>query len=874
MVLGFIKGFISETLSNQKTVKRNALIQIVIATLAFIMLVRVYPMRAMQKHTHSKQQAVDLSGMDLSGEEFTSDDKKLQTVYFAEEHLYRLTLYVNCAMPEGKPAAGTVLFRLYDETFSCVYEEDYSCKDIERDGYLRAAPDMEVDAGKPYYYEILVPKDCPAKLALPVADKNALAQAENGTLYIDGIINDAVCLIADFDYSQPLSVWGILLYGMLIIIMAVMLYILVMWAVYYYDWKFAAYHGRLAKCARIGASMLVGAAAVYLLIESVLLNRFGGAGLDRLFFAVGITAGVLWLLGALWFPVFYAVKKKESPIPPDRKISLIWRNYLQTVSFGLLFYALCQYVNADREYFHHTNTRWMLIFLAIAFLMMYSEKQFLNKLSLIWLVLGIIGSALYCDKFAGDEKELLLAKLTCGVVVAWGLLLVNMLLQVRFPKRGQAFGALREYMRACHPIHRPQMIALILWIVFSALMFVYRFEKVWVYTAALPFAALFFLRCTPASKSRLLKNFTNGILLSFGLVTLFCLLHRPHHYWMLYRYGGIFHTVACTGMYLAVALGAAVGKLYGRLRSQGNMLVKCFYEFFIVACVVGFIILTMSRTAFLTSTVNIAMVAALAAVTYRKPPKRVMQEFGMLAAVIAVSFPLVFTAVRMAPAVVNDPVRYEVEFQDDSFMVCKGDPIDSDKYMTVRRFFSALFGRFQNERVEDGRVEDGRIKDKEAEKGASSLLAYTGNDFAGIELWQAADGEGDASDADSGRNDISNGRFGIFREYFKALELKGHPKMAPPNEQGEEHAHAHNSYLQVAYNFGMIAGVVFLLLCVLTLWSAIRLYYTQGRKYSIYMVPFSLIVAFGFVSLTEWAFHPCIPAGFCYLFLQTLLIKD
>jgi len=98
--------------------------------------------------------------------------------------------------------------------------------------------------------------------------------------------------------------------------------------------------------------------------------------------------------------------------------------------------------------------------------------------------------------------------------------------------------------------------------------------------------------------------------------------------------------------------------------------------------------------------------------------------------------------------------------------------------------------------------------------------------------------------------------------------------MSPLNSKGEGYAHAHNSYLQVAYNFGIIAGVVFLMICALTLWKSVSLFYKMGDKYSSYLLPFSLVIVFGFVSLTEWAFHPCIPAGFAFLVVQAVLIRD
>ena len=92
--------------------------------------------------------------------------------------------------------------------------------------------------------------------------------------------------------------------------------------------------------------------------------------------------------------------------------------------------------------------------------------------------------------------------------------------------------------------------------------------------------------------------------------------------------------------------------------------------------------------------------------------------------------------------------------------------------------------------------------------------------------------------------------------------------------EGTDYGHAHNSYIQAAYDFGIIAGVVFLVLCAYTLIQSVLLFKKQGNKYGIFIVPFALIVNFGFMSVTEWAFHPCIPAGFCFLFVQMLLMQE
>ena len=866
-----IKDALWNAINDIEHIKRNAVVQIFIATLAFILLMRVFPQGAVQNHTYVRQNAYEASELKgISADAFTENDKKLQTVYFSQEHLYAVKLYVVCNLLDKSDGSDYVLFRLYDENFSCIYEEKRCCADMAKDDFLLATPDMDVDPEKAYYYEMLVPYDkdleeyCKAELALPVADRGQLGQTENGILYIDGIINEDVSLVADFDYSTKLTAMGILLYYVMIIATAVVLYIVVAVALYLYDIRLSQSDSLLSqnradymRYARIGASALVLAFAVFLFVFSVVLNRFGVGAVDRSFFTVAALVGTAWLMLAIWLRDRYPAVSKKTKLTPVRKLSLIWRNYIQTVCFGLLFYALCQYVNADREYYHYTNTRWMLIFLAIALLMMYREVQFFNILSILWLAGSVIGSVVYCRDFETGTNEHHLAALTCGVVVSWGLLILNILIQL--------IKAMME--KKIHP-KKPtalQTVYGLLWIIFSVLLYVYRFEKTWVFTAVLPFLTLFFLCTSPALKSRLLKNFTNGILLGFGFVTLFCFIHRPHHYWMLYRYGGIFHTVACTGMYLAVVFGAAVGKLFGKLKNRENILISCPFECFITSVTAGYIFLTMSRTAYLSTFVTAALVVLLAAFAFRKRLSDVIKEIGILTLLVLLCFPLVFSAVRMIPAVINEPIRYDLEHQDRGFMIYRGDPIDSDKYMTVPRFFATLFGRFQREEA----VTD--EENEEEARGESLYLAYTRVDFAGADLRTAKDDHEEA-DGDEEEDDISNGRFGIFKDYVKALSLEGHEKMALVNDKGKERVHAHNSYLQVAYNFGMIAGVVFLVICALSLYSSIRLVMAQGEKFGIYLVPFTLVIVFGIVSLTEWAFHPCIPAGFSFLFLQPLFI--
>lgn len=810
-------------------VRRNTIIQIVISTLAFILLCRVWPCGMVQRHTQSVQQAFS-STKNLPGDNFTGNDKKLQTVRFSKEHLYQVMVYLSCEK-DYDANNDYVLFRLYDDSFSCIYEETQGFGLLEKRGGFLATPDMDVDTDRDYYYEVIIPEEVTGSLTLPVADRGALKQYENTILYVDGIYREDISLVADFDYTKPLTVFHIIGYDLLILVMAILCYVGIIWLLYYFEDYLddASFYGKRA------ATGLVVLAALGFFIYAVILNGFGGEAADRFIYGAASLGVVLWFFCVVWMP---GREKRPSKLRADRQISLIWRNYIQTVSFGLLFYALCQYVNADREYYHYVNTRWMLIFLGIAFLMIQTEKELVNYMSGIWLIIGILGSVIYCYGIKG-EQELYLARLASAVTVVWGLVIINTVRQVK-----------KDFWKT---IYWPFFA---IWLVFVIFMYGNRFDKIWVFVATLPFLTLLFMNLSAAGKSRLLKNFTNGILLSFGLVMLFCLMHRPYHYWMRYRYNGIFHTVACTGMYLGVVTGAVLGKLYGKWTEGCRLLEAGKLELFLFAAATANILFTMSRTAMLTLAVNVCAIVILAAFVYKKEIKQILTECVLLGATIVISFPLMYSVIRVVPAIVNEPVRYEIEPQDRSYMIYEGDKVDSDKYMTIRRYFDVFFGRFQSE-------EEARNTNEE-----DMLLAYIAKDSLPIPHPSAEE----TQEPSESQADISNGRFDIFRNYIMNISLRGHENMALETES-YSHAHAHNSYIQVAYDFGLIAGIAFLILCAVTLWKAVMFAVHYGKNYSIYFVPFSLIIVFGFTSLTEWAFHPCIPAGFAFLFVQMLLMQ-
>lgn len=824
----------------EKNVRRNTILQIIIATLAFVLLVGIWPMGLVREHSVSKQQAL-WERQYAENAMFQVPDKKLQGVRFANEHIYQITLYMSCLTYDKDDY---VIFRLYDDRFSCIYEENVVCNLIMRENAMVVTPDMEVEPGRDYFYEILIPTETletrhtEQKLILPVADKVLLEQEENQILYIDGIYNDKEALIADFDYTSALPVWKVVLAGVFVVLFSLATYL---GAIFVLE-RCAGYVISNGKQIRLMAMIFVSVLIGIVFVLVVIKNIFGGFPMDRVIYGIGLVTALAWILCAIRY---IGKKRLALELPVAKQVSLMWRNYLQTVFIGFAVHSACLYVNADREYVHVTNTRWLLIFMGLAFLMIYSEKRLCNVFSYVWLGLSGIGALAYYYIFAkGDAEELYVVKLTIAVIIVWGLLLINVFLSLK-----------KTFWKQ---ISKPFFG---LWCVFATLMIYWRADKNWIFTATLPFVVILLYNLSAVAKVRLLNSIANGICVSFVLYLLFSMHHRPYNAWLLFRYGGMFHTVACTGMYLALVVAVALGKLFAKWKKPGNLLARGWKELGLLGVSTGCIMLTMSRTAMLTIIVNFIIVFVLAAFIYRKSIKQLIFEVGLVAVTLILCFAMTFSATRMIPALINEPVYYSLEEQYIAYNVQKGDAInDGEKYMSFDRYMAVLLGRFQI--ASEQTVEY-------SEQSANNVVDYTENNDS--TTTQDKETESYVVETDA---DVTNGRLDIYLGYLNALEMQGHEKMALPREDGKEYVHAHNSYLQVAYDFGIPAGIVFLLLCAFTLWRSIYFVYKYGQRYSVYMVPVSVIVSFGFISVTEWAFHPCIPIGFVFLLMQMLLMGE
>ncbi len=122
--------------------------------------------------------------------------------------------------------------------------------------------------------------------------------------------------------------------------------------------------------------------------------------------------------------------------------------------------------------------------------------------------------------------------------------------------------------------------------------------------------------------------------------------------------------------------------------------------------------------------------------------------------------------------------------------------------------------------------------------------------------------------------EYANGRMDIFRAYIGQLNLAGHDDMGAVLPNGELAVHAHNIYLQVAYDHGLIVGAVFLLVGAASFVQGCIFYKRRRGKVPCAALPAAAIAAFAMAGLVEWIFHLCHPAGFTLMLVLAPLLFD
>jgi len=298
-------------------------------------------------------------------------------------------------------------------------------------------------------------------------------------------------------------------------------------------------------------------------------------------------------------------------------------------------------------------------------------------------------------------------------------------------------------------------------------------------------------------------------------------------------------------------------------------------EIVLFGWIASYAIFTVSRTAYLAMGVCILFVLIVTAMRYKGEFFRML--LVMIISVI-VCFPGAFTLQRIIPTIVARPVVYAIDDTDE--FIRGGAAWGNPNFMCVERFANLFAGKILGLSVGDydyptdiynydpvtgdpyldyyGNEYEGSDEQQQkygfvTDSDKNELLASAAITRAELALLMFTEEVNEYVDSSNIIDVLSNGRITIFKSYLKELNLTGHDEMGAELPNGEIAVHAHNTYIQVAYDHGIIVGILFIAFIVCGIAGGLS-FYKKEKNEPLALVPFAVILGFAVAGISEWVF--------------------
>lgn len=598
----------------------------------------------------------------------------------------------------------------------------------------------------------------------------------------------------------------------------------------------------------VGPALL--AAVLYLICLIFVQNRFGEEKADKFVYGLGIG-----LASAYFCWVIFAKRRKKHAKPAAELVRCHGMDWLQSAAFAGVLWGCIHYMNALYQIWQDLAYREVLVWSALVLVTMGTARELFNRRNAVWMLgSGAVGTGYYLYRKAqmtGETSELALSLVRDDVlvVIAAGLVaavLIGKLFAFRKRCRALDRSAAEEIRANLKQVNRFYAVLLL---VFLVMLVAFRNTRGWTVYLAVVFGLFYLFYLGWENKGRLLANFGSGVMLNFALACVFTFARRPYRAWIYNRYNFVFHTVTITATYLTLVVCVMTVRLLIKLK-EGKRLPEMWGTLLLYGFSVSFLFFTLSRTGYLAVIVMTAVVVPFATFfCYRQGVRSFLKHVLCMGLTVLLSLPVVYTGVRILPAIYNDPYIYEVE--ESATSIRKDEPEDSKNYMSVSNFMDVMKDKLFAEASMDR--EDAR----------TLMLCMARRFYGDGSLYVMPRTVYVASEADfDAGEDFSNGRFEIYRCYMDAWNLTGHEEMGVPLPDGSVSVHAHNTYLQVIHDHGLITGAMYLLLGAVSVCLMFLFAVKKIREDAWAVLPLAVFIGFAVASLVEWLFHPCNPMGF------------
>lgn len=447
------------------------------------------------------------------------------------------------------------------------------------------------------------------------------------------------------------------------------------------------------------------------------------------------------------------------------------------------------------------------VVMGMVILTAYRLKDFLKLPYLVWTVVFLIGRAVTMNRALGiyGEHDCMRLNTALWALGVYGLVVIRML---------YLYIAERQKPRMNWPMFAVWLFMMV-WMCAVD-------DASWVRSILLFFAPFYLTNFKEKDLNNLYTGLAEGIIIGFLLVQGYALMHRPYDMGN-YRYIGMYGNPNINALFYLVTYCAILCKWYQMKMCKSHMLLRI-PIILLTGIVVSLTFFTGGRIALITEALVTILFLVFQALTRKR--RKLLEVFicvMVLGGASLCCFELTYKLVRYIPAVVDEPVYIEGELKE--YKIQKGDPIDDEKYVEFEEMLEATFGRilwfWNNEEEKNG--------DK-VSKAEFNLLWLLGPALK-VEAssweeiyWYPEDTIYMEPGCDSRHpillpeeyDDPIKIRMAIWQYFLKEVNLTGvHETPAEPwITRGYQAPHAHNFFLQMAYDFGWPVGLLLIFLSI------------------------------------------------------------
>ncbi|HKM03811.1 MAG TPA: O-antigen polymerase, partial [Lachnospiraceae bacterium] len=701
---------------------------------------------------------------------------------FVPQYDYIESIGILINKQDSKVSGGDLQLVFANGDFTQCVEVTVPISQMEESSYYDIPIQEKVTKGATYYYSITtvstgvntVSTEEVAPLLI-YRRLNTAGPAENRKLYYNGNLIENGSLACRYSYRTPLTVAQIATYDAFLILVVMLLWMIVDKVT---KGKIQLKKISLGKTERVVGTVCttIGMAACfyYLLIRRV----FGDNKWDLRIFFLGILFS--WLIANVIIWSKGTPKSISEPTKNNISLKKIVQKIpegIQIGAFAFYFIRYAYYFNSGVNYGHDIGTAYMNIAFGIIVLTLFSRKEIFSIPNLIFTIIyGVsFGRWIGIHNFDIDTRTLYLLEIVAGWI--WGMVLIRTILNLVHKK-------LRKFS-----IPYTLLVA-----GFFALLIIFRNTRQWPVLLVSMFVLFYLQKLDDGKIQWLFRNLCHGAILSFFYFVFQSLLFRPYHDIRYSRYPGAFSSVAIWGIYLMFIFCAVFVTLMVEFKKNNKLKHMSFYYVTIGICL-SYIFMSVSRTALFGIVVMLLiMIPILGVLWFRGNLKKLATCMGFVLLTLMLLFPGVYTATRCIPAIVNQPLLLPYEEFEGSILV--GEKKDSKLYMTFDHFLELSVSKLWTT------FEKTEITTKEV---SSTEDVSSNQEVADIQLVPLS-----AQVDEKDYNDASGGRLAIFKHYIERLNWTGHDAMII-TVNNEIIAHAHNTFLQSAYDHGIATGIVFVL---------------------------------------------------------------